>query len=404
MAATECELDKEQALEELLAEGAGGAIARERDAFDHVAGPFGQEIVLFGAGNLGLRTLQKLRELGIEPLAFIDNDSARWGTTVAGVQLLPPAEGARRYAASAVFVVTVWGAAGQDRMHSRIDQLRGMGCLRVCSFVPLYWKYAHALLPHYAVTLPHLLHEEAAQVRAGLHIWSDATSRREYLAQVRWRVLGDFDCLPTPVDHPTYFPKDLCRLTENEVYVDCGAFDGDTIREFLLESRSKFERIIAFEADPVNFKLLEENGRQFSEDLWKRIQLNPVATSDKPGRLRIASGNGPASSIGDGNCEVDAVTLDAALSGIAATYLKMDIEGSEFASLRGASQQIADHAPVLAICLYHNQNDLWRIPLLIQSLNPDYRLFLRPHLLDGWDLVCYAIPKQRLLNTSGCSS
>src|SRR5258707_411336 len=78
MSAIRCEVENERALEELLAEGVDGAIARERSTFDEFAGPFGRDIVLFGAGNLGRRTLRKLREEGIEPLAFLDNDSARW--------------------------------------------------------------------------------------------------------------------------------------------------------------------------------------------------------------------------------------------------------------------------------------------------------------------------------------
>jgi hypothetical protein len=42
------------------------------------------------------------------------------------------------------------------------------------------------------------------------------------------------------------------------------------------------------------------------------------------------------------------------------------------------------------------QNDLWKIPLLIHSINPNYRFFLHPHKLEVWDLVCYAIPRHRL--------
>jgi FkbM family methyltransferase len=399
MAAIDVDIQaEEQVLENFLSEGVEGASARAKLAFDDFAQEFRGNIVLFGAGNLGRRTLLKLREKGIEPLAFIDSDAMNWGTTVEGLQLLSPNEAAERYGRTAVFVVTVWGALGQDRMRTRIDQLRSIGCLRVCSFVPLYWKYSDALLPHYAVALPHLLHHEAAEVRAAFRLWNDEASRREYLAQLRWRLTADFDCLPVPVNHPIYFPADLCRLLEDEVFVDCGAFDGDTVRLFLEESQGKFKRVVAFEADPTNFRLMKKNLSHLSQEARSQIQLYPAATSNEDGRLRIASGNGPASSIGDGDCEIDAVTLDSALSGTAITYLKMDIEGSEIASLVGATQQIRDNAPVLAISVYHRQNDLWRIPLLIYSINPDYKLFLRPHRLEGWDLVCYAIPTKRLIS------
>jgi ABC-type glutathione transport system ATPase component len=57
---------------------------------------------------------------------------------------------------------------------------------------------------------------------------------------------------------------------------------------------------------------------------------------------------------------------------------------------------IARHQPVLAICSYHRQDHVWRIPRLIHSLHAGYHLFLRPHVMDVWDLVCYAIPEGRL--------
>ncbi len=53
--------------------------------------------------------------------------------------------------------------------------------------------------------------------------------------------------------------------------------------------------------------------------------------------------------------------------------------------------------PVLTICSYHKQDHLWRIPLLIHSICDGYRFFLRPHLLEVWDLVCYAVPENRLV-------
>jgi hypothetical protein len=77
------------------------------------------------------------------------------------------------------------------------------------------------------------------------------------------------------------------------------------------------------------------------------------------------------------------------------TYIKMDIEGSELATLAGGQKVIRQSKPVLTISAYHCQDDLWNIPLFIHSLNSEYSFHLRPHMLEGWDLVCYAIPEGR---------
>jgi len=78
------------------------------------------------------------------------------------------------------------------------------------------------------------------------------------------------------------------------------------------------------------------------------------------------------------------------------TFIKLDIEGYEIEALRGARGVIDRAAPVLAVCVYHLQDHLWRIPLLLREWRSDYALFLRPHNEEGWDLVCYAVPRARL--------
>jgi hypothetical protein len=72
----------------------------------------------------------------------------------------------------------------------------------------------------------------------------------------------------------------------------------------------------------------------------------------------------------------------------------MDIEGAEMDALAGAAATLARHRPTLAICSYHVQDHLWRIPGRIGKLMPDARLLLRTHCVDGFDLVCYAVPRQ----------
>ena len=79
----------------------------------------------------------------------------------------------------------------------------------------------------------------------------------------------------------------------------------------------------------------------------------------------------------------------------------MDIEGAEVDTLLGAQAVAAERSPVLAVCVYHQQDHVWKLPLLMRRLSPDYQLFLRPHVIESWDLVCYAVPKHRLLTFLG---
>jgi hypothetical protein len=82
----------------------------------------------------------------------------------------------------------------------------------------------------------------------------------------------------------------------------------------------------------------------------------------------------------------------------------MDIEGAEPDALAGAGGLVARHRPVLAVCVYHVQNHLWRLPLQMRALADDYRYYLRPYNEEGWDLVCYGVPAERLRPAGGATA
>ncbi len=385
-----------EALEALFAEGSEAARRREQGAFDEAAHPLNGGLVLFGAGNLGRKTLQGLRKHGQEPLAFADNEPRLWGTQVDGVTVLSPQEAASRYGATAVFVLTIWRGEGTDRMPDRIAQVRALGCERVIPFTLLFWKHAEAFLPHYLVDLPHRVINQREAVLAAARLWADGPSRVEFLAQIRLRLLADF-ALPEPVAHEIYFPEDLFALAPDEVFIDCGAFDGDTLRRYLARYPDFAGQFHTFEPDPKNFAALEAWAAAQAPPLRDRIRVYPYAVGASRKKVRFDATGTEAAAVGSGSLEVECVALDEVLAGTTPTYLKMDVEGSEPAGITGAKGILQKHAPALALCIYHRQNHLWAVPNLVQAANPGaYCFFLRPHLLEGWDTVCYAVPAQRL--------
>lgn len=385
-------------IEKLLAESPSSARQRARTAFDEAVGTR-RSLVLFGAGSVGRMALTGLRKAGVQPLAFADNNPDLWNQSVDGVPVLSLQEAIRRFDDTAAFVCTIWRARGTETMGDWIAELRAAGCTVAVPFGPLFWKFSDTLLPYYPFELPHHVLEAADDVRRACRLWADDASRREFLAQIHWRTHLDFDGLPRPVSHESYLPDDLFELQNDEVFIDCGAYDGDTIRSFLGWRGESFGRIESFEPDPANFQQLEHDVARLPEAVRRKIRIHSCAVGAKTQTVRFTAQGDEASSVGNGLQEVPCVALDEFLSGSAPTYIKMDIEGYEPEGLKGATELIRRHAPVLAICVYHRQNHVWRLPLQMRALSEDYALFLRPHLLATWDLVCYAIPRARLLAT-----
>ena len=319
--------------------------------------------------------------------------------------MLAPSAAAREFGTRAVFVVAIWGANSPHRLaHSR-QQLTQLGCDCVVSFAPLAWKYPGALLPHYLQDLPHKVIAQKDAVRAALDVWEDDASRAEYVAQVRLRLLADFDGLSHPVKHPAYFPPDLYAWRDDEWIVDGGAYDGDTIRTLSVLHGERFGHVLALEPDAANFARLQATVAELPAAVTSAHRLPPTRA-----RLRAAGrciSVRPARrhrrrvrQLGTGTIAVPAEPLDALLGGAVPTMLKLDIEGAEIDALLGARETIRRHAPVLAICVYHRQDDLWTIPLMLRNWRDDYAFFLRPHNEEGWDLVCYAVPRERLWRTT----
>ncbi len=385
----------ESQLKELLSEDISSVINREKSTFDRLVAPFGESFVLFGAGNLGRKILAGLRSVGIEPLAFADNNPRLWNSSVDRLQVLSPQDATHNFGRRAAFVVTIW-SPGHRFAYTR-QQLLDLNCLRVVSFVSLLWKYPETLLPHYCLDLPHKIYEQVDDVRKALSLWADDASRREYLAQLKWRLLPDSDGLPSPVAQEEYFPDTLFSLSPNEVFVDCGAFNGDTIRSFLRRQGSSFGNVIALEPDPANFQELQEYLSTLDSNIKDKVTALQLAVAAHKEKARFQATGTLESAITDtGTLEVDCAPLDEILGNCVPTYIKMDIEGAEPDALAGACRVIKQTSPVLAVCVYHRQDHLWRLPLFIKSLSSQYRFFLRPHDEEGWQLVCYAVPVDRL--------
>lgn len=385
-------------LDELLNVRTDLAMVRESTEFDRLATPFERSLVLVGAGNLGKQVLHRLRAEGIEPLAFADGRADLVGQTVEGVPVLTRKEAAEKYGTSAAFVVTIWNA--KDSFLTTQKELVNLGCATVLSAIPLRWKFADTLLPYFWLDLPSRTIRETVRVKATYSLWADESSRREYINQLRFRLLADFDAIVSTEYSDSYFPDDLFRTIDNEQFVDCGAFDGITIRQFL-DRHEQFEgRIVAYEPDPTNYAALQQYLRTKNPKDADRIKALPWAVGEKRGIVRFnAMGTMGSTMSADGCIEVGCVTLDESLKelGVVPSFIKMDIEGAELDALLGGKTTVQSSRPILAICLYHRFDDLWRIPAIVRALSDDYRLYLRAHEIEGWQLVCYAVPSNRVL-------
>lgn len=223
----------------------------------------------------------------------------------------------------------------------------------------------------------------------------DDRSRVVLAAVIETMLSGDRSHLLDVFEKDQYFALPQFSGIEKEVYVDAGAYVGDSLERFIWTHYGVFDRVIAFEPGPRQFAALERRtSRLISE--WAldtgQIDLVPAALGARAGTEHAATQSGQMTSlaVGSGSEEIRIVRLDDHLAGARISFLKADVEGMEMPLLTGAAETIRRHRPKLAICVYHYPTDIPVISRYLQSLVPDYRFALRHHSPQLMETVLYA--------------
>jgi len=330
-------------------------------------------VILYGAGTVGRTVAKKLIASGNPPRCFADNNKAKWGTEIEGIPVVSP-ESALGLHPEAKWLPTIFRASDRGEVASDLSRL-GVSVIEFSIY--------DYLSPHHT-NLP--LEQNDKKIRELLS--HDKESMETYLDQLAFRRNPNYHVQRTPRDVSKVYFEDFFTRRNDEHFVDCGAADGDTAREFMRQWK-EWHLITAFEPDPSNYRGLRklENGK---------IDMHWSAISDHVGIEAFVATSDQSSHLGNGNVLVPVSKLDGLLR-IPPTFIKMDIEGSEREALWGARESIRINSPVLAICAYHKGDDLWTIPLLIDSIQPNYRLFFRQYMEKSWELIWYAVPSERVI-------
>jgi FkbM family methyltransferase len=377
---------------------AGGALAQLADARsieDLIAGirrhnrgfdaASVSRLAIVGAGPEGRRLCEICQARDITIAALVDDDPDKLSMVLSGAKVEPSHRLAELDRAIPVIIAS-------HRVLDATQRLRALGFSTVLPFAAL-----QLLAP--AVFRPHMFYDGWLQdlVESKEHYgWlnaelADDRSRQVLDAVIHYRLTADPIALAAVMEQGRfhqglYHPAGLFELDDDEVYVDAGAYDGDSIRWFKDRVADRYQRIVAFEPDPTTYARLKEN---FASDA--RVETINAGLHREKAVLRFRDdASRGAIFTQDGETSIDVVSLDQVLGGKRASYIKMNIEGAEIDALAGARKTIGRWMPKLAISVYHRPSDLWRIPQLVRELSPQYELFLRQHDGGVIETVLYA--------------
>jgi len=168
---------------------------------------------------------------------------------------------------------------------------------------------------------------------------------------------------------------DIFPVYDQEVFVDCGAYIGDTVAEFVNEFNQNYKTIHTYDISEPTVTVMKENLKNL-----RNIVFNVKGIADKKGELSLAGVDAPFHGnrlVADsGLSRIPIVRLDEDIEE-PITFLKIDVEGLDKEALNGARNHIIKYHPKIHVDTYHKLVDFFEVPLLIHNIDPTYRFYLR---------------------------
>lgn len=227
---------------------------------------------------------------------------------------------------------------------------------------------------------------------------------RHILASIlRYRSSGDFSLLHFS-RFPEYFHPDV-QPSSGDFVIDGGA-EGVTSLIFARAVGTK-GRVFSFEPSEVARRPLIEK-ISTSPALSKVVSVFDSALWEKNGSLNFETGYLRSDRVVETRSarphgkvmETPATTIDSEFENFPVDLIKLDVEGADKEALRGATNTIRRDRPKIMVSLYHQMNDLFEIPELIDSIQPGYKMYLGHHFMNSWETTLYCIHEDKVIGLS----
>ena len=334
----------------------------------------GKPVVLYGMGDGADKVLAAFERCGIQPAAVMASDAFVRGQSFRGFRVQ------RLSAVEAQFGDFAVALCFASQLPEVMDAIRAVAARHPLTAPPVP-PFGDVLFDD-AFVAAHLREMQEAYA-----LLADELSRRVYETVLRFYHTGDIALLDGVTTGKDEAFRSVLQLSGNELYVDLGAYNGDTIDEFLHYTGGSYRKIVALEPNAGNFAKL----RAHCADM-PRVELWQLGAWDRNTVLRFNNKAGRSSAIAPQGVETRVAAVDSILCGTSATYVKADVEGADWETLIGMRETLRRCKPKLNFAAYHRFEDLFRLPLLITRLNPAYKIYLRHHpYIPAWDTNVYGV-------------
>lgn len=344
---------------------------KEQNIWDYLK-QSNKPIILYGMGLGAEKIMASLEQIGLKADDIFASDEFVRDHSFKGYKVLKYSEVCEKYDD---FNVVLCFASHIDSVIERISQINSEHTV----FAPDVPVAGGGLFTR------EYIKEHESEFDKAYSLLADDESKRVYMDILNFKVSGKIDYLLRSYGEKSEVYNDLLKLNNHESILDLGAYDGDTIREFLAATNGKYNYITAFEPDAKTYKKLLKN----TEGMQNLTTYNMGAWNEKD-TLIFSQDAGRNSKLSSSGVSVEVTDIDSL--NIKPTFIKMDIEGSEMKALEGMESTIKSYLPKLYVCAYHRNEDLFSLPLKIHSLSQKYKIYFRhSKYIPAWESNFYCV-------------
>ncbi len=334
-------------------------------------------VVMYGMGNGADKILAVCEKYGITVSDFFASDGFVRGHSFHGKTVLSYSAVKEKYGVENIIVLLSFGSS----LPSVLELFKAVNseCELYAPDVPVCGGDI------FDIEFFNCHREEILKVASML---SDNLSRKIYENVILYKLTGKLSYL-FAAESEKQESYALLGAKSFKTCADLGAYNGDTVRE-LLEMSNSIEKIYAFEPDRRNFRKLNDFCSSYNGKT-ELVPINAAAWSSDTTLIFGGEGNrnsgvfAPTKTAKE--IEVSARSLDSVIGDNKVDYIKYDVEGAESEALLGSKSTISRHTPALLVSAYHKSEDIFALPLLVNSLDPSYKLYFRRYpYVPAWDL------------------
>lgn len=170
--------------------------------------------------------------------------------------------------------------------------------------------------------------------------------------------------------------RKIFSIYEDEVFIDCGSYTGDTVLELITETCGKYNKVYTYDISENTVEQMKKNLENY-----KNIVYNVKGVSNENGYLSFSGVDAPfhgnkLTKDEGSSVKVPIVKLDDDIKE-PITFLKIDVEGLDKEALQGAEMHVKTTHPKIHVDTYHKLVDFFEVPLLINKIDPTYKFYLR---------------------------